>query len=324
VVSSGIDPRVANSIAFAIPITVFHGLADLNPLEWSGEPRIIRLPSLGVMYYNSSESCVDYGNTVCENGVMVQWVSKNSALHGSLQTGNRICSVSYEEKNSAQPVEFNVDNYGDVVVPWYNSKIPLPHAVATIPYGTPIRLTFWGQNRAESLDNIVLKPSLSGGFLEVYEPFETLDYEVFGGVVVMPLRLRHVMGFPWIKYKLEPSELENDHLIISYVIPHAKFAEINVLMPGDILRRVNDRDVYTMDDYREALRHPLGSDAAPTVQSSTSAPPPKLCVKWENWDRQSEELLLQNILTQEPDLSQALHYPLSKTYQHFVPTQSAE
>jgi len=264
IVSSGYDPKMANSIAFAIPISVYLAVKPLDPMKITDETRVLRLPSLGIMYNNGTDTGIVYDDKTCENGVMVQWVSKKSALFPIIKEGDKLCAILVPEKNNI----YNIDNVGEVQVPWYNTKIPLPHAISLLPVNTPIQVRYWSheQKKVQTTENIILTHAFNGAFQSVYYPFEKIDYETFGGIVVMPLSSIHLMAFNNLFYKLSPSEKEQDRLIISYVFPNSKLAESQNFSGGEILKTVNGRAVHTLEEYRKALETPLVEHGKPHIE----------------------------------------------------------
>lgn len=306
IVSAGYDPKVSNSVAFAIPISLFYSTASEHPLQYNyydndnvkdnannmttiNKTKIIRMPSLGIMYYNSSDVGIDYGNPMCANGVGVQWVSKNSSLYGTINVGDRICGIK-----SAQYM-FDVGNTGDVKVPWYPAKISLANALVHIPINQSIEVTYWSQkDKGPRTVQTTLKPTFSGGFLFVYDPFEEIDYEIFGGLVVMPLRMRHILEFPELQAKLTPTEREKEHLVVSYIFPNSKFMEGKILSPGDIIKSVNGKPVTTLAEYRAALK--------------TSNP----YVEWKTDDDVVQRVLIGDLTRTQQEIQSEYNIPVLK------------
>lgn len=275
IVSSGYDPRAASNISFAIPIGIFKTLDFYKPLERPASDMIVvRPPTLGIMYYNSSNMPTDFGGSPCETGVMVQWVSKHSALYGSVQPNDRICTIQYNGTT------YKIDNYGQVAVDWYPSKIPMSYAVALVPVDTPVQITYWSSRdqQIHTLDT-KLKQSFAGGFMGTYPPYDPLVYSNYAGVVVMPLHFEQVVAFPFLQFKLSPSELEEPHLVVTYVTPNSSFGNVNVIRPGDLITSVNGVAVRTIDEYLEALKRPIDNKY----------------VEWRTIDNKAVSLLIDNI-----------------------------
>jgi hypothetical protein len=300
-VSSGYDPKFTNSIAFAIPISMFRATEPLNPLEITPTTRVLRLPSLGIMYHNSTEAGIVYSDQDCEKGVNVQWVSKYSALFEHVHPGDKLCSIKIVSTGE----ELKIDHVGEVQVPWYNTKIPLSHALSIIPVNTPIQLKYWTSSSVQVLTT-TLKHSFRGAFQTVYYPFETLDYETFGGLVVMPLRSIHMAFYPFLSFKLSPTDKEQEQLVISYVLPNSLMAQSDVFFGGEILQGVNGIPVKTMEEYRKSLETPLNG----THQH----------LEWITIDHAKVDLALNKLLEEAPTLQNSYHYPISPVYQHYIPT----
>ena len=254
VVSSGYDPRAASNVSFAIPIGAFNSIPDaLNDDTPPKQDKtiVVRPPSLGIMFYNSSSVPV-ITTSPCDTGVTVQWVSQYSSLHDHVHPGDRICTIKYNGET------YQIDNYGQVAVKWYQSKIPLEYAVALIPGNQKIEVTHWNAKENKLVKTLtVLKPCEENGFKGIYPPFEQLVYNLTAGIVVMPLSFIHMVAFPYLQFKLTPSELELPHLVISYMEPDSEVAKLNVLSPGDVVTHVNDISVKTLHEYEDALKRPL-------------------------------------------------------------------
>lgn len=301
IVSSGFDPRAANSVAFAIPIGVFLSTMPLDPLKVTPQTRILELPSLGIMYHNGTHavSALD-----CQEGVNVQWVSHHSALFNHVHPGDKLCAiiVSEYEKNQSMSTEYKIDNNGDVKVSWYNSKIPLSHAIALIRVNTPIQVRFWNaQTKQVQTITTTLTPVFSGAYRPIYYPFEPFEYDPFGGIVVAPLRSIHLMLFRHLYFKLSPDEKELDHLVITYIFPNSLMAQAGIVSGGELLTSVNGKRTTTLSEYREALIHPLNDTSPPYIQ-------------WITKDNEKIDLSVTALLDEEPTLRKEYNLPESQVY----------
>lgn len=288
IVSSGFDPRFANSVAFAVPIGVFLSTLSLNPFQVmpKDETRILELPSLGMLYHNGTRinpQAQFKSSDQCQEGVIVQWVSKHSSLYGTIHAGDKLCAI-IDAKNT----EYKINNVGDVNVSWYSSKVPLPYAIALLPVNEPIQVRYWNdQTKQVNTVTTTLKPVFRGAFKPVHYPFETLDYETFGGIVVCPLRSIHLGLYKHLFFKLSPDEKEKEQLVITYVFPNSLVAQTGILSGGELLKSVNGRDVHTLEQYREALKSPVNG----TIQ-------------WITTEHEKIELSLQDLLKEQPILQQ--------------------
>lgn len=301
IVSSGFDPRFANSVAFAIPIGVFLSTLPLNPFNIlpNEETRILDLPSLGMLYHNGTRAQSQIHPTdQCQEGVTVQWVSKQSSLYGTIHVGDKLCAI-IDSKNT----EYKINNVGDVNVSWYSSKVPLPYAIALLPVNDPIQVRYWNEKTKQvNVVKTTLSPVFRGAFKPVYYPFETLDYEIFGGMVVCPLRSIHLAVYKHLFFKLTPDEKERDNLIITYVFPNSLVAQAGIVSGGELIKSVNGHDVHTMSEYRNALK-------------STSL---NGNIQWITTENEKIELPLDELLKEQPILQQEYKFHESVVYRFLV------
>jgi S1-C subfamily serine protease len=307
IVSSGFDPRFANSVAFAIPIGVFLSTLPLNPFNISPneETRVLDLPSLGMLYHNGTRTQTQpqiQSTDQCQEGVTVQWVSRHSSLYGTIHVGDKLCAI-IDSKNT----EYKINNVGDVNVSWYSSKVPLPYAIALLPVNDPIQVRYWNdQTKQVSVATTTLAPVFRGAFKPVYYPFETIDYETFGGLVICPLRSIHLAVYKHLFFKLTPDEKERDHLIITYVFPNSLMAQAGILSGGELLKSVNGQDVHTMSEFRNALKStPLNGN-----------------IQWITTEHEKIELPLDELLKEQPILKQEYKFNESNVYRFLVEKRS--
>ena len=330
-VSSGFDPRAANSVAFAIPISTFLSTMPLDPLKITPQTRVLQLPSLGIMYHNGTQvvSAPD-----CQEGVNVQWVSHHSALYKYVHPGDKLCAVVVPEGdggNANPPIstEYKIDNNGDVKVSWYSSKIPLPHAIALIRVNTPIQVRFWNaQTKQVQTVTTILTPVFSGAYRPIYYPFEPFEYEYFGGIVVSPLRSIHLMLFRHLYFKLSSDEKELEHLVITYIFPNSLMSQVGIVSGGEILSTVNGKRVTTLSEYREALLHPLkdnspdGSEDVMGLRPVVGSP----YIQWVTQENEKIDLSVTALMEEEPTLRKEYNLPESNVYlnlkKQFSQTQS--
>ncbi len=94
----------------------------------------------------------------------------------------------------------------------------------------------------------------------IYPEFEAeaIDYEVIGGMVIMPLTINHVLmlknaapdlvRFGKIEQQHEPA------LIVTNILPNSQAFKARILSPGEIIEQVNGVKVKTLTDFRNAVK----------------------------------------------------------------------
>jgi hypothetical protein len=103
---------------------------------------------------------------------------------------------------------------------------------------------------------------------EWHPPYEMPDFEVIGGLVLMELTINHIELF----HETAPSQSVIESLtpmvvsveprvkpsvVIANVLVGSMAARLGVFGPGTLLDEVCGKKTHTLDDVRNALRHPL-------------------------------------------------------------------
>jgi len=244
-VSSGVPSSIANNISWAVPINQFKALLPLiiKAIHDNASP-VIHAPHAGLMYHNSS---VANSNDECQ-GVVIQFVSAYSVLSDIARPGDKLCSVEFKGQ------VYKLDHRGEVSVPWYFSKLPFSQIAAEIPADEPVTFHLWDKDTHQfKHKTTLLNVPNHGGYMVQSLRYEPLDYEMFAGLMVMPLRGNHFNDFPQLRATLQPSEREADWLLVTHTVPGSEVYETGVLNPGDLLTKVNDVPVHTLDELRAAV-----------------------------------------------------------------------
>lgn len=93
---------------------------------------------------------------------------------------------------------------------------------------------------------------------------DKLEYENIGGIIVVELTTQHIKHFisservdliyKFIKYKDKSVLDENDKLlIVTAVTPTTPIYKNSIITSGSIIRKINNKPVKTLDEYRKAL-----------------------------------------------------------------------
>jgi S1-C subfamily serine protease len=106
------------------------------------------------------------------------------------------------------------------------------------------------------------------------------QYVLFGDIAIMQLTFNHIESLykynPLLAGYLLPEERKQNRLVLPFVMPGSYAGEF--LMPGDIIRRVNGHEVFTLEDFKthfipdELIQEaPLGSAPAPAPCDQTTS-----------------------------------------------------
>ncbi len=288
--SSGITE--AQNVGYAIPVNDLRiVLPDLERI------RILRKPYLGVLFNNANEDQTEYLGNPIPGGCYVTEVVDGSPLD---KAGVKREDMIYEINGH------RIDIYGELKLPFSEDKISVIDYVSRLSLGENINLVVY--RRGNKLDfSIPFDMPERPAIHDVYLGFEEVDYEIIGGMVVMPLTLNHLplLGsrapglakYTEAKYQSQPA------LVVTHIFPNSQLYRSRNLPVGSTINEVNGMEVRTLDDFREAIRKGIHSKFI-TIRAS------------DNVTRKSDNLLVvlraDKVLEEEPRLSRDFRYPLTK------------
>jgi S1-C subfamily serine protease len=281
----------------------------------------------------------------CPSGVVVQWVSDRSDLAAppfETEPGDVVCTLvlpmvppgGYADllRSSWAPplaceagdgtgaaaapplgslvgIEVPVANDGAVVLPWTDDRMDMERALMFVPWGVPVGVRLYKARQGLAVFGWVrpITPRPGDGFYRPYRPFEPVDYEAFGGIVVGPATADVIEAVPGLAARLGPAARDRPRLAVLRSLVGgpinagpADDTEANV-RESDIVERVNGRPVRTLDEYRAALRSPYGG-AYLAVETDRG---------------RGDVVSMASVLAAEPDLASQYGYPLSDTWSYY-------
>jgi len=95
-----------------------------------------------------------------------------------------------------------------------------------------------------------------------YPPFEHVDYEILGGLVLMPFALNHLDALRCrdtniakrLSYYEEISHRTEPKVIVTHLMARSPARDIGTIREGDIVQSINDMRIRTLADVRCALK----------------------------------------------------------------------
>ena len=137
-----------------------------------------------------------------------------------------------------------------------------------------------------------------------------IDYEIIGGMVVMPLALNHVAMMcdkvpDMVKY-MRPETHHDPALLITSIFPDSQAKKARVLSVGSTIDEVNNTKVTTLEEFRNAVSK-CQKDGFLTIRTK---------------DKMFAPLWMENILKDEDKLSSRYFYTKSKLIEKINKTQS--
>jgi len=289
--SSGVTE--AQNVGYAIPINTLKTI--LNDLY---EIKILRKPFLGVRFNNSTESLTKFLGNPLPGGCYVIETVKGSPLEkAGVMRGDMI----YEINGHA------VDMYGDMTVPWSEDKISIVDYPLRLSIGDTVTIGVYrkGQKKVFTVSFSLAEPQ---AIRSVYPGYETIDYEIFGGMVVQELNVNHIrmLGdhapglrkYGELKYQSEPV------LIITHVFPDSQLYRGRNMPLGATLQEINGIKVKSLTDFRQVLKD-IATQEYLTISAS------------DNVTRASETIFVvlevRKIIEEEQRLARDYRYQLSET-----------
>lgn len=283
----------AQNVGYAIPINDFRIVeSDLY------KTKLLRKPFLGILYNNSSEALVEYLGNPQPGGCYCVEVVKGSTLYkAGVQQGDMLYQINGH----------SVDLYGDMYVPWSEDKISIVDYVSRIPAGETVKLVVYRKGVRKEFD-VAFDLTELPAIRKVYPGYEEIDYEVFGGMVVMQLTINHIQ----IMEKMVPglvkfAEMKNQSeptLLITHIFADSQLYRSRTVTPGATINEVNGTKVTTLEELRDVLKDSI-QDKFLTMRVS------------DNLMRVSDNILVvlpwDKILEEEAILARDYHYKISDT-----------
>lgn len=232
----------AQNIGYIIPISeVRSAINDLYKVK------LLKKPMLGGVFAPATQDLIDYLGNPPEGGWYVTKVFKNSLLD---KVGVKAGDMLYELNG------YKVDQYGDVLTSWAEDKVSMLAILNRFVIGDDMHLVTYrkGQRKDfkfkfEQCDIMPIK--------KIFPEFEKIDYEVFGGMVVMELTLNHIAvmlsRLPFLMQFTKPESQEKSHLIITHIIPNSSAYKTRCLFPGSIITEINGQPVEKLEDLRKSI-----------------------------------------------------------------------
>lgn len=280
----------AQNVGYIIPsneVQLF--LHHIKQMPDANKVKFLRKPYLGILFNFASESLTSFLGNPQPGGLYVAGVQRNSPLEkAGVQPGDMIYEID----------GYRLDLFGEMNVPWSEDKIAVTDYISRLMLGDKVNLRTYrkGTERHVALN---FSESELGPIRRMYPGYEKIDYEVIGGLVVMPLALNHlpilVQVAPELTRYLEIQNQMDGALIVTHVFPTSPAARSRTLGTGAILSEVNGKPVKTLEEFRNAIKDSVKSNFL-TIKTQQNI---------------FAVLPFNQILDEEKRLSEHFYYPLS-------------
>ena len=238
----------AQNVGFAVPINSLKiVLEDLYKV------RILHRPFLGILYNNATDALVEFMGNPKPGGCYITEVVGNSTLDkAGIQAGDMLYSIN----------GYDVDLYGEMKVPWAEDKIAIMDYVMRLSIGDEVRIVVYREGKQHNIVTAVDQVHLPA-IRQVFPSYEDIDYEVFGGMVVMELTLNHLglLGSraPGLSRYAELSNQAEPVLIVTHLFRTSELFRVDAMREGSTINELNGEPVRTLAEFRQALKKSLKS-----------------------------------------------------------------
>jgi serine protease Do len=234
----------AQSVGYFIPI---NDLKAIQPDLY--KVKLLRKPFLGVLFNNASEQLTEYLGNPAPGGCYVVEVVKDSTL---FKAGIERGDMLYQINGHA------IDIYGEMKVPWTEDKISLVDYVSRISIGEDVTIVAYRKGQKKEVAVKFSQTELPS-IREVYPGYESIDYEIFGGMVLMQLSFNHIHmmknNIPGLMKYVELANRAEPVLLITHIFPNSQLHRSRALTVGATINQVNGVPVHTLDDFRKVIKN---------------------------------------------------------------------
>jgi S1-C subfamily serine protease len=256
----------------------------------------LRKPFLGIVFSTATEALVAYLGNPPPGGCYVVEVIPGSTLDiAGVQWGDMIYSIN----------GYQVDRFGEMNVPWSEDKIGITDLVNRLAVGDSISFVLY--RRGERIERVAaFNYATQTAIHRVYPGYEPIDYEIFGGMVVMELTKNHIEILkdqaPGLARYMELRNQLESVLVVTHIFSGSQVHRSQMMGLGTTLNEINGMSVHTLGDFRNAIRKGSGDQFFTMLVSDNVV---------RSSDRIFVVLPMQQLLIEEMQLSRTCRYPLT-------------
>lgn len=241
--AAGISAMFADNIGFAVPIYRAKLIAD----ELKKPKNIISYPHEFCDYQKSNEEFKKCLKTKCNGGIIVNKIYDDSLLKKTkLEEGDMLCKI-----NGIQ-----IDYFANMNKRWMGQRMNIENMLTNIKLNSKVNIEFW-KNGKMIKDSFKLEQHRQK-ISEIYPNYEKVDYLVYAGIVFMNLSLNHFKyGLKTrdnTKYLEHPKNRTQNKVVITNILLESCIYQMKIFKKGDIVKSVNGKKIYTVNDIRKALK----------------------------------------------------------------------
>ena len=239
-----------DGISYSIPSNNVKVILDelINP---TFEDKIIYDSVLGVIIQKTNKDLRNFFGYKDNNGILIKKIIVESPLYKS---GVRESDIVFKIN------EYIIDDNGDIDVEWSFDKISINNLFGTFSLDEEINVSFFCVREGIKKYKIKLDSKFRINIINKYPPFQKLDYEVIGGLVLMDLNMNHIQNINDTNIEtnkldiIKHSQIENlqkKKILITSVLNGSSLKTNMEIKGGLFLININGRNVNTLEEFRE-------------------------------------------------------------------------
>lgn len=285
----------ASNVGYAAPISHYY---VIDGYRKSSQPLVVR-PTIGFEFVYTNHAYFESKSIKKCLGVLLCFVYKNSpAWKAGLRIGDVLCEIN----------GYKIDNTGLIDKRWFNEKMSIDDIINTFKIGNKIKISYFSKGKIKKTTILLeeFKPIISTKY-PIYD--NDNKYEVFGGFIVAELSLNNIKDMiselktnilhkkyaGLLKWLVSKNREERVCWIV-HVFSNSIVKNEEILKMGDVIKKVNGKNIKSIDDYRKALALS------------------KKFIKYELEGNKEYVMDLNTTIQQEEDFSETFKYPISESY----------
>ncbi len=280
---------LANSEDSSLIIPINIAKNNLDAMITSSK-KIIHKNVLGAMLVNGTDNYKELygGENDCKEGIVIKRIIANSPLEGLVNDGDVICSFNDGDN------EYKLDYFGETTVPWESGKVPLDHLIKRCSPKKLVSMTIWSikDNKTKKIKFNLKTFEELYPVKRIFPHIDKIDYEVFGGMIVMNLTLNHLIlpQFSHLIYIIKNEQIFKEQLLITHVFPNSKIAEYNTISAYSLISKINGITVSNITQFRDAIKKPIKKNGKSFITIETDNKD-KVILNTDELAKQEKELM---------------------------------
>ena len=115
---------------------------------------------------------------------------------------------------------------------------------------------------------------------------------------MVELTLNHIELLPYLMKYINPERRNKKRVVITQIYPGSSLSKSLILQPGNVIKKINNIEVNTIEEIRKAIIKPLKKNN-------------KDYLKIEDDDNKIEIFLMERLINENLFLSQNFNYPIT-------------